>query len=39
LLNATRADANDVDAKWCSRMNTLSALEYTMFTPAQLLRN
>jgi hypothetical protein len=39
LLNASRTAANDFDAKWCSRVNTRCAREYTMFTPAQLLRN
>jgi hypothetical protein len=31
--------ANDFDTKYCSRMNTRYALEYTMFAPAQFLRN
>jgi hypothetical protein len=39
LLNASRTAANNFDAKECSRMNTRSAREYTMFAPAQLLRN
>jgi hypothetical protein len=39
LLNVSRTAANDFDAKQCSRMNTRSTLEYTMFAPAQLLRN
>jgi hypothetical protein len=34
LLNASRTAANDFDAKLCSRMNTGSAREYTMFAPA-----
>jgi hypothetical protein len=39
LLNALRTAANQFDAKYCSIMNTRSAREYSMFTPAQLLRN
>jgi hypothetical protein len=39
LLNASRKAANDFNAKYCSRMNTRSALEFTMFAPAHLLRN
>jgi hypothetical protein len=39
LLNASRLVTNSFDAKLCSRMNTRSAREYTMFAPAQLLRN
>jgi hypothetical protein len=38
LLNTSRTAANDFDAKQCWRMDTLSAREYTMFAPAQLLR-
>jgi hypothetical protein len=33
LLNASRTAANDFDAKQCSRMNTRSTREYTMFAP------
>jgi hypothetical protein len=39
FLNASRTAANDLDAKKCSRMNTRSDHEYTMFAPAQLLRS
>jgi hypothetical protein len=38
LLNTSRTTADDSDAKQCSRMITRSAHEYTIFTPAQLLR-
>jgi hypothetical protein len=38
LLNASRTAANDFYAKFCSRMNTRSAREYTMFALAWLLR-
>jgi hypothetical protein len=37
LVNASRTAANDFDA--IVRMNTRSGREYTMFAPAQLLRN
>jgi hypothetical protein len=36
MLNASQTAANDFGAKQCSRMNTHSAREYTMFIPAQL---
>jgi hypothetical protein len=38
VLNASRTATNDFDIKECSRTNTRSAREYTMFAPAQLLR-
>jgi hypothetical protein len=39
LLNVSRAASNDFDAKYCSRMNTLSGREYIQFPFAQLLSN
>jgi hypothetical protein len=39
LLNTLQTAENDLDAKQCSRMNTHSAREYTMFASAQFLRN
>jgi hypothetical protein len=39
LLNASRTAENDLSAKSCLRMNTRSAHEFTMFVPAQTLRN
>jgi hypothetical protein len=38
-INASRTAANDFSAKWCSRVNTRSSRAYTLFVPAQLLRN
>jgi hypothetical protein len=37
LLNASRTAANDFGWKQCSRMNTRSAREYTVFAATQLL--
>jgi hypothetical protein len=39
LLNASRRAAKDFCAQQCSRTNKRSAHGYTMFAPAQRLRN
>jgi hypothetical protein len=37
--HASRTVINDFNVKYSSRMNTRSARKYTIFAPAQLLRN